>query len=98
MKSWLEFKLWICLRSHITAANDFNRITIQFTLVTAQDRWYLLLYFFLLMQTCSYVAFVHFSMDFSDIRPDIYLPYGMTVAKVQGRHDLSEELPGFFGR
>lgn len=37
-------------------------------------------------------------MDFSDIRPDIYLPYGMTVAKVQGRHDLSEELPGFFGR
>lgn len=45
MKSWLEFKLWICLRSYITAANEFNRITIQFTLVTAQDRWYLLLFF-----------------------------------------------------
>lgn len=26
------------------------------------------------------------------------LPYGMTVAKVQRRHDLSEELPGFFRR
>lgn len=25
------------------------------------------------------------------------LPNGMTVAKVQRRHDLSEELPGFFG-
>lgn len=27
----------------------------------------------------------------------IYSPYRMTVAKVQGGHDLSEELPGFFG-
>lgn len=84
------------MRSHITAANGFNRITIQFTLVTAQDRWYLLLFFLNVMFFCC--AFRRYLMDFSDIRPDIYLPYGMTVAKVQGRHDLSEELPGFFGR
>lgn len=32
------------------------------------------------------------------ISAGIYLPYRMTVAKVQGRHDLSEKLPGFFGR
>lgn len=37
-------------------------------------------------------------MNFNDIILEVYLPYGMTVAKVQGRHDLSEELPGFFGR
>lgn len=26
-----------------------------------------------------------------------HLPYGMTVAKIQGRHDLSEKFPGLFG-
>lgn len=30
MKNGLEFKLWTCLRSHITAANMLDRITTQF--------------------------------------------------------------------
>lgn len=88
MKSWLEWKLWLWLTSHINAKNK-NKIHLN--LVIAPDSC-------AAMQTCPMVCLRWLFTGFQWSVQTFYSPYGMTVAKVQGRHDLSEELPGFFGR